>query len=497
MSLADTKTDTIYYYYGRIYAYLLGIDVHDCFLPDVGDFMSRLTTFGQWLRLRRKALDLTQEELAKRVRCSVSAIRKIESNERRPSRQIAGLLADSLEISLQDRIAFTKAARGERSIDWLMYGQPLNSHVPITRQNLPISNLPIPPNPLIDREQELEKINLVLESPQCKLLSLVGRGGIGKTRLAIEAALNQRNLFPDGVFFIPLSSISSPDYIYLAIADAIDLSLYGSDNPCRQILDYLADREMLFVLDNFEHLVCGANIISEIIQYAPGVKILVTSIERLNFEGEWVFELQGLAVPPAEQLTGLENYGAIDLFIQNVIRTDMNFVVNAEDYPAIANICQLVDGLPLGIELAAGWIRTLSCKEIAKEIEATQDIQSLAVQGIPERHHSLRAVMDYSWVLLSSNEQDILSKLSIFQNGFHREAAQQIVGASLPVLAGLVDKSLLFRSENGNYRLYELVRRYAFSHLDVNTRDCMQAKLKEMNFDAIIAETTAFEQLSE
>jgi len=141
--------------------------------------------------------------------------------------------------------------------------------------------------------------------------------------------------------------------------------------------------------------------------------------------------------------------------------------------------------------------RALSCKEIAKEFEATKDIKSLAVRCIPERHLSLRAVMDYSWRLLSSDEQDILSKLSIFQNGFHREAAQQIAGASLPVLAGLVDKSLLFRSENGNYRLYELVRRYAFSHLDVNTRESMQAKLKEMNFNAIIAETMAFEQFPE
>ena len=455
--------------------------------------MSRITTFGQWLRLRRKSFDLTQEELAIRVRCSVSEIRKIEGNERRPSRQIAGLLADSLEISTQDRISFIKTARGEHSIDWLIYGQPLHNHAAIARQNLPISNLPIPPNPLIDRKQELEKINLVLESPHCRLLSLVGRGGIGKTRLAIEAALNQRDKFPDGVFFIPLSSISSEDTIYPLIAETIDLSLFGSNDPCRQIISYLADREMLFVLDNFEHLICGAGIISDIIQYAPGVKILVTSLERLNLEGEWVFELQGLAFPPEGQQTGLENYSAVNLFIQNAIRTDILFIPKAEDFPAIAAICRLVDGLPLGIELAAGWVRTLNCAEIAKEIETSMDIRSSAGRGAPERHRSLYAVMDYSWGLLSKEEQEILKKLSIFQNGFRREAADQIVGVSLKELAVLADKCFLIRNENGNYRLYELVRKYAYTHLDEETRSFIRAKLKGMNFNAIIAETTTLE----
>jgi predicted ATPase/DNA-binding XRE family transcriptional regulator len=468
-------------------------DVLDCFLPDVGDFMVRLTTFGQWLRLRRKASDLTQAELAKQVHCSVSEIRKIEASERRPSPQIARLLAEKLEISSLDRNAFIKTARGERSIDWLIDSRPQNNRTAVPRQNPTISNLPVPPNPLIDRKEELEKINRLIETSQCRLLSLIGRGGIGKTRLAIDVATNQRDYFPDGVFFIPLSSISSADEIYLAIAESIDLSLFGSDKPGKQILDYLAEREMLLVLDNFEHLVCGANIISDIIQYAPSVKILVTSLERLNLEGEWVFELHGLSIPPVGQLSGLESFSSVHFFIQNATRIHIDFKPKAEDLLAIANICRVVDGLPLGIELAAGWVRTLSCTEIAREIETTMDIQSLAGRAAPERHLSLRAILDYTWGLLSDEEQDKLSKLSIFRDGFRRETAEQIAGASLQVLAALADKSLLYRNENGYYRVYELVRRYALSHLKPNHLDHIREKLKGTDFNALIAETTTID----
>jgi predicted ATPase/DNA-binding XRE family transcriptional regulator len=459
--------------------------------------MSSLTTFGQWLRLRRKALDLTQEELAKRVQCSVSAIRKIEADERRPSRQIAGLLAENLEILPHDRIPFIRVARGEHSIDWLNYSQTPNNKVAMSRLNLSVSNMPVQPNPLVGREQEFQKINHVIESPQCRLLSLVGRGGIGKTHLAIEVALNQRKYFQDGVFFIPLSLISSTGYIYPSIAGSIGLSLFDAVDLSRQVLDYLADREMLLLMDNFEHLLPGSKVISDIIHYAPGVKILVTSMERLNLTGEWVFELQGLPVPPVDQLTGLESYNAIILFVQNAVRTDIRFNVKELDYSAIAKICRLVDGLPLGIELAAGWIRTLSCSEIASEIETNLDIYSMVGRDAPDRHLSLRAILDYSWGLLSTEEQNVLSKLSIFVNGFNRETAQQIAGAPLKVLAALADKSLIHRNQDGYYRLPELVRRHAFTHLDPKIHDFLLAKLKDITFNAIIAETIALERFSE
>ena len=175
----------------------------------------------------------------------------------------------------------------------------------------------------------------------------------------------------------------------------------------------------------------------------------------------------------------------------------MRFNVKEPDYSTIARICRLVDGLPLGIELAAGWIRILSCSEIAKEIEANLDICSKLGRDAPDRHLSLRSVLDYSWGLLSIEEQDALSKLSIFVNGFHRETAQQIAGASLKVLAALADKSLLYRNEYGYYQLHELVRRHAFTHLDPNTHDFLQAKLKDIAFNAIIAERTVLEQFSE
>ncbi len=249
--------------------------------------------FGLWLKRRRKAL-------AERGGCSLATIEKIESEERRPSTQIAGLLADALEIPAADRELFLRVARRLKPIDGLASVSPIpDPHSKTT--------LPIPPTPLIGRDDELGGISHLLANADCRLISLVGPGGIGKTRLAIEFATRQRGLFPDGVYYVPLVSVNSAGSIVPAIADAFAFSFSGPVDPKEQLFDHLArtiQESALLVLDNLEHLLAQspatAELVAEILQRLPTVRILCTSRERLNLQGEWTFDLRGLIIPPPD-----------------------------------------------------------------------------------------------------------------------------------------------------------------------------------------------------
>lgn len=421
--------------------------------------METTPTFGQWLRLRRKALDLTQEDVARIVQCSISEVRKVESDERRPSRQIADLLANCLNIPLSEREAFIQAARSGRS--------PAN---PRWSNRSPLA-IPVPaalPNPatvLMGREPEMAQIGRLLGQPDCRLLTLFGAGGIGKTRLSIEAARSYQSLFPDGVFFISLSPIRSSDLLISTIAGTVACDFYGPEEPAVQLANHLQDKSVLLVLDNIEHLSAGTAVLSRLLQRTQSLKMLITSRERLNLQGEWVFEIQGLPVPPAGQTENLEHYSSVGLFLQCAQRVQTDFNPGPEELAAIAQICRQVDGLPLGIELAAIWVRVLSCAEIAREIAADFNFLSTNLRDIPERHRSLRAVFDHTWSLLSDDEQRVMMYLAAFRGSFRREAAIEVAGASLPILSTLVDKCLLRRVATGIYNIHELVRQYATARL--------------------------------
>lgn len=431
-------------------------------------------SFGAWVQQRRKALNLTQDELARRAGCSLSAIRKIESDERRPSRQVAELLAEHLRLPPDQRELFSRVARAELRVDRLPLPAPDSSE-----GAAPPLRIPAPPTPLVGREPELAALTRLLDDPQCRLLTLAGPGGIGKTRLAIEAASHRQAAFLEGACFVPLASLASADFLVPAIADALGFAFQGQVEPRLQLIHHLRGKQILLVLDNVEHLLSGAGLFAEILERAPKVTLLVTSRERLNLLGEWVFEIQGLPVPPAGQAEHLDDYSATALFVQSARRARAGFELKAEERLAAARICRMVEGMPLGIELAAAWVPILSCREIAREIERNLDFLATSLRDVPARHRSLRAVFDHSWKLLAPEERSVLSRLAVLQGGFTREAAEEVADASLHLLAALTSKSLVRRAETqaGRYDLHEVVRQYALAHLkedsqpEATTRD--------------------------
>lgn len=430
--------------------------------------------FGEWLKRRRQSLDLTQAELAERAGCSVFALRKIESGERRPSKQLAALLADALCVPPEQTAAFVAAARGESGLERLrLPGQTAVEAALPTASISPLRNWPPCPTPLVGREHELASLARLLADPLCRLLTLIGPGGIGKTRLAVEAGARAAVTFADGVCFIPLAPVATPAAVIPAIAEALGLTLRGQVEPRRQLLDYLAGKHALLVVDNLEHLLAVAGLLADILAHAPTVKLLATSRERLNLQSEYVFVTQGLPVPPPDQLHRAHDYDAIRLFAQASQRAGARVTLQGEELAAAAQVCRLVEGMPLGIELAAAWTPLLSCQEIAQEIQRSLDFLTTCLRDLPERQRSLRAVFDHSWRLLGDEERAILARLAIFQGGFERKAAQAVADASLPILLALASKSLVRRTESGRYDLHEMVRQYAFSHLS-QTPECAE-----------------------
>jgi predicted ATPase len=325
--------------------------------------------------------------------------------------------------------------------------------------------LPMPATPFIGRETELVEIAELLANPDCRLLTIVGLGGMGKTRLALQTADGHRPIFRDGVAFVPLAPLQIADLLTNVIGDVLQLNFSPAMDPRDQLFNFLSQKEMLLVLDNFEHLLESAEILAILLSAAPRVKLLVTSRQRLDLQGEWVYEIGGLPLPDADDSEALAENSAIALFQQSARRVDNRQTPTPDDERHIVRICRLVGGMPLAIELAATWVRLLSYAEIAEEIEQSLDFLAASLRNIPERHRSIQAVFDYSWGLLTPQEQEVLAQLSVFRGGFTREAAEWVAKATLTLLSALVDKSLVRRNKNGQYDLHELIRQYAQEQL--------------------------------
>jgi DNA-binding SARP family transcriptional activator len=274
----------------------------------------------------------------------------------------------------------------------------------------PRHNLPVQPTAFVGREEELDEIAQRLADPRCRLLTVVGPGGMGKSRLAIQAGEEHLPAFSDGVWFVPLAALESVDLLASTIMEALDVPRYGSSDPRAQLLSHLRERHPLLILDNFEHLLEGTTLVTEMLAGAPGLKLLVTSRERLNLRVEWLFPLGGMGVPEeaiiqpgeggdviAQAVAVLEGYSAVELFVQCARQVQPYFSLVAAGAGWVARICQLVEGMPLAIELAAPWVRVMDCEEIAQEIEGGLDLLTTALHDAPQRHRFVRAVFHHSW----------------------------------------------------------------------------------------------------
>ena len=359
----------------------------------------------------------------------------------------------------------------------------------------PLHNLPLSLTSFHGREQELLDLDGLIADPECRCISLVGPGGIGKTRLALQAAERHRAAFAHGVAFVPLASVGTVEAAIAATAGAVGCAFYGPSDPKDQLLNYLSKKQMLLVEDNVEHLLAGGSpqagvvdLLLDILRRAPGVKLLVTSRDMLDLQEEWVFDVRGLAFPGPEPTGKLDEYPAIALFIQRARRASPGFAANEADLAAIAQLCCLVEGMPLAIELAATWSRALSPSEIVTEIEGGLDFLSASLRDLPERHRSMRVVFDQTWQRLSAKEQQVLSQLSVFRGGFSRGAAEQAAGASLPVLSALVNRTLVRRNAAGRYELHELVRQYSAGHLAADPQAHAAAQKRHYTYFLALAE---------
>lgn len=355
-----------------------------------------------------------------------------------------------------------------------------------SRISLPLNTLPPQLTPIIDRKTELAQLAQRLLTENCRLLSLVGPGGIGKTRLALQGAAALCDSFPDGAYFVPLQTIDSPDLLCTAIADALGLSLAGQVALAERLTHYLGNQHLLLVLDNVEQLLAfgGAEIIAGLLHATTQVKILVTSREVLNLQEEWLFPVSGLpypapALPPNADPTPtwetVQAYGAVQLFVECARRVQPAFSP-AQEVANLVRICQLVQGMPLALELAASWVKTLSCAEIAGEIEHDLSFLASTLRNPPERHRSMQAVFNHTWQGLTHAEQTVFKRLSIFRGGFRRQAAERVAGASLLILSALVDKSLLRCERDGRYQIHELLRQYAAEQLAHSAADTADAR---------------------
>jgi DNA-binding SARP family transcriptional activator/predicted ATPase len=351
-----------------------------------------------------------------------------------------------------------------------------SSMLPMTGEHLPaapsltrLERLPPDPTPFIGRERELALIAGHLSDSACRLVTVIGPGGIGKTRLVIQAARMLADQFPDGVCFVDLSAIASLDLLDVAIVQTLQLGL-GTENPHQHLIDFLRDRRLLLLLDNFEHLAYGAARLSALLTEAPRLVLLVTSRVRLNLREECLLPLTGLELPPAsgQQLptaAELAVYSAPALFLQSVRRLFPAFAPDAAALVQIERICRLLDGAPLALELAAAWVRALPLEEVGAELMRGHALLTTSLKDVPERHRSMRATFDSSWRLLAPDERSILRQLAVFNGGFTRAAAQGVTGAGLVELVALGDASWLRLEVTGRYSLHELVRQYCAERL--------------------------------
>lgn len=387
-------------------------------------------------------------------------------------------------ISGRGKPTSTKVSRKQASLE----------ETPKAPSSKPRNNLPVTTTPFIGRTQELWKIKDMLLEPSCRVVTLLGPGGSGKTRLSVQigAILDREMAFKDGVWFIQLAPLTDHNSIVPAILKGLNITTCsGQESPHQQLFNYLRKRQSLLIFDNFEHLLNAESItlVSELAHNAPQVKILITSRERLNIQGENLYQVEGLETPPDDTVllkpeidSSQSDYGAIRLFEQSAQRVQPSFTVTRENVKTIAYICRHVQGMPLAIELAAAWIEALSLDEIYKEIKQDLDFLKSELHDAPDRQRSLRVIFDTSWSKLSKPTRSTIKALSVFRSNFSREAAQAITGLSAKTLLELTNKSWIQPQKNSKYQIHELLRQFAYEVLENEPVTFEQIKEKYCNY---------------
>ncbi|MBV9646701.1 MAG: tetratricopeptide repeat protein [Candidatus Eremiobacteraeota bacterium] len=449
--------------------------------------MRARTPFGSALRERRRALGLTQEQLAELVSCAEATVRKIEGGRRRPSLQIAALLADRLRVPELDRSAFLTLAREKPSDAHEDLGtseHPVEEATPASRDDALRTNLPTPLSRLIGREAVVAGIVDFFGHAEARVVSLIGPAGIGKTRLAIAVGRKLLKRYPDGVWFIPLDVLSDYEAVPAHIARVLGIETTASTAPLERLRQALGQRRVLLVLDNFEHVADAASVVAELLTMCPGVAALVTSREALHVRGELTFAVPPLQLPNLNEacsLEALEANDAVALFADAARAVAPSFVLNERNARDAAMVCIAVEGLPLAIELLAGHMRALSVQELAMQLNAGSGGSTLALLNrgpvdLPPRQRVLRTAIDESYRRLSLGERKTFARLAAFTGDFSLSAALHVAGDSTTTrpqiaehLGNLIEKALLKRSSDDadepRYVMLRIIREFAREQL--------------------------------
>jgi predicted ATPase/DNA-binding XRE family transcriptional regulator len=434
------------------------------------------TSFGRWLRQRRRALDLTQDDLARQVGCAIITIQKLEADERRPSRQLAERLADKLRVAPDERAALISLARAEP------YRDPAPAEVPESLLQVPerpSANLPTPLTRLIGRKQDLAALRNALLRSETRLLTLLGPPGIGKTRLSLAVTRDIQAAFSDAASFVALAPLGDPALVLPTLAQTLGITESAGQPLLETLKAALYSKRLLMVLDNFEHLLDAVPDVVELLEACPGLKALITSRVALHVRGEHLYAVPVLLLPDLTHLPAigtLARIPAVALFVDRAQAIRPDFRLTAQNARTVAEICVRLDGLPLAIELAAARIRLLLPEALLARLEQRLAVLTDGARDLPLRHRTLRAAITWSYELLDAGEQVLFARLGLFVGGCTLEAAKAVCNRDddLPFevaegIASLLDKSLLQLGDGADgeprFLMLETIREYALERL--------------------------------
>ncbi|MFL5731591.1 MAG: helix-turn-helix domain-containing protein, partial [Chloroflexia bacterium] len=448
--------------------------------------MAQPETFGQWLRKRRKlSLDLTQEELADRIGCSPETIRKYESGERRPSKHTAEVIGQGLGVPQEewaDLVRFARQAPHDEEPDLpdFVRIEGLGAPAAAARER---TNLLDWPTNFIGRDKEQARLAEMLMNEEVRLLTLTGPPGIGKTRLSFKVGHNLLDRFRDGVFWVGLSPITDAALVLPAITQALKVKEAPNQERLELLKNYLRDKEMLLVLDNFEQVVEAGEFVAALAEHCPELKVMVSSRSPLNLYGEHEFEVPPLDIPDPEDPEDLETIAqcaAVELFVQRSQAVNPNFKLTEGNVLVVSEICRQLDGLPLAIELAAARIKLLTPQAILARLSNRLKLLTAGAQNLPPRQQTLRGAIDWSYDLMGIDDQLLFRRMGAFVGSTTLDSVEGVCRLpgeptgkldALDGVSSLLGKSLLKRIDDAKgedeprFMMLWTIREYASERL--------------------------------